>query len=237
MCELLGLSAHRPFAGWELPLAAFRDRGGGTVDNPDGWGIAWRQDNGFRLEKEPEPACGSALFAEMIRSWCGDLAIAHVRKAKYPPVNTLANTHPFLHDCCGRRWAFAHNGLVPDIVALETASGGRVCRPEGETDSEFAFCHLLAQVHPRFANADWLGSLAGISSEIARLGQFNFLLSDGEHLIAYGHDHLHYLESAGGVALIATEPLSQHAGWTPFAAGELRIYRDGRRIPLPSILT
>lgn len=237
MCELFGLSSHHPFAGGKLPLAAFRERGGGTADNPDGWGIAWREGTGFRLEKEPESACGSARFAEIIWSWRGDLAIAHVRKAKYPPVNTSANTHPFLHDCCGRRWAFAHNGLVPDVIALEMASSGRVCRPEGETDSEFAFCHLLAQVHPRFANADWLGGLASISEAIARLGQFNFLLSDGEHLIAYGHDRLHYLESADGVALIATEPLSQHASWTPFAAGELRIYRDGRRILLPRILT
>ncbi|MDP2433928.1 MAG: class II glutamine amidotransferase [Pseudomonadota bacterium] len=233
MCELFGLSAHRPLAGWELPLAAFRDRGGGAADNPDGWGIAWRVGAGFQLEKEAAPACQSALFAGMLRTWRGDLAIAHVRKAKYPPINSPANTHPFLQDCCARRWAFAHNGLVPDVVALESASDGRVCRPEGETDSEFAFCHLLAQVTPRFGTPDWLNGLSRSSGEIARLGQFNFLLSEGEHLIAYGHDRLHYLESAVGVVLIATEPLSHHAGWTPFAPGELRIYRDGRRIHLP----
>jgi glutamine amidotransferase len=65
---------------------------------------------------------------------------------------------------------------------------------------------------------------------IALGGKFNFLLSDGACLIAYGHDRLHYLETTGGavaVALVATEPLSDHAGWTAFAPGELRIYRAG----------
>jgi glutamine amidotransferase len=266
MCELFGLSAARPLAGWELPLAAFRGRGGETADNPDGWGIAWRDGAGFRLEKAPEAACRSALFDATFQTWRGDLAIAHVRKAKYPPVNTLVNTHPFLHDCCGRRWAFAHNGLVPGIVALEgsrtsdrlrlegsrtsdrlrlegsrtsdrlrlEAEGGeRVCRPEGETDSEFAFCHLLGRVVRGFHAPDWLATLAEASAEIARFGQFNFLLSEGEHLIAHGHDRLHRLEATDGVALIATEPLSDHPNWTPFAPGELRIYRDGRRIDLP----
>ena len=244
MCELFGLSADRPLAGWELPLAAFGARGGETADNPDGWGIAWREGGEFRLVKAPEAACRSALFDATLRTWRTDLAIAHVRKANYPPVNTQANTHPFLHDCCNRRWAFAHNGLVPGVVALEgsrtsdrlrlEATGGeRACHPEGETDSEFAFCHLLGRVLHGFHTSDRLATLAAASAEIARFGQFNFLLSDGEHLIAHGHDRLHRLEAADGIALIATEPLSNHAGWTPFAPGEIRIYRDGRRLDLP----
>jgi glutamine amidotransferase len=53
MCELFGLSADRPLAGWELPLAAFGARGGETADNPDGWGIAWREGGEFRLVKAP----------------------------------------------------------------------------------------------------------------------------------------------------------------------------------------
>jgi glutamine amidotransferase len=230
MCELFGLSADRPLAGTEVPLAAFRARGGETADNPDGWGIAWREGGELRLAKAPEAACRSALFDATLRTWRSDLAIAHVRKANYPPVNTQANTHPFLHDCCNRRWAFAHNGLVPGVVAV--AAGG-ACRPEGETDSEFAFCHLLGRVLGGFDAPDWRATLVAASAEIARFGQFNFLLSDGEHLIAHGHDRLHRLEAADGIALIATEPLSGDARWTPFAPGEVCIYRDGRRLDLP----
>jgi predicted glutamine amidotransferase len=237
MCELFGLSASRPLSGAEMPLAEFRRHGGGVADNPDGWGIAWREPDqleGFLVEKEPLPGCRSERFAGLIEALRSDLVIAHVRKARHPPVNTLNNTHPFLRECCGRRWAFAHNGLVPEIVTLETANRARVCRPDGETDSEFAFCHLLSHVTRHFdkvsEDADRLSMLGEIGELIARHGKFNFLLSDGDYLAAYGHDRLHYLESASGmdaVALIATEPLSAH--WTPFAPGELRIYRAGER--------
>ena len=234
MCELFGLSASRPIAGSALPLAEFRARGGATADNPDGWGIAWREGGGFQLEREPLPGHGSVRFARAIESLHADLLIAHVRKARWPPVNTLGNTHPFVHPCCGRQWVFAHNGLVPELVTMESANPAKACRPVGETDSEFAFCHLLSHVMGYYptpsVETPWLEVLATISELIAGHGKFNFLLSDGEHLIAYGHDRLHRLESHdGGVsfALIATEPLGNAGQWTPFEAGELRIYRAG----------
>ncbi|NTV95844.1 MAG: hypothetical protein HGA75_10565, partial [Thiobacillus sp.] len=162
-----------------------------------------------------------------------DLIVAHVRKARLPPVNTLSNTHPFLRECCGRQWAFAHNGLVPDIVAIESGNSARVCRPDGETDSEFAFCHLLSHATRHFptTKADWPTLLGRVSELIAHHGKFNFLLSDGEHLIAYGHDRLHYLQLPDDEAvLVATEPLGDLPGWLPFAPGELRIWRQGRRV-------
>ena len=237
MCELFGWSSKHPQAGRTLPMGEFRARGGATADNPDGWGVAWREGDEFLLEREPLPGCDSARFDHVIDSLRSDHIVAHVRKARLPPVNTLNNTHPFVHECCGRYWAFAHNGMVPEIVAMEAANGGRVCRPEGQTDSEFAFCHLLSHVTGHYTTpggeADWLDVLDTVSEQIAGHGKFNFLLSDGEHLIAYGHDRLHFLESTGDMSetvLIATEPLSGDAGWTPFEAGELRIYRAGARV-------
>jgi predicted glutamine amidotransferase len=230
MCELFGLSASHPIAARAIPLGEFGQRGGFTADNPDGWGIAWREAGDFLIAKAPFPAHSSEQFGRLRDTLTSDLIVAHVRKAKYPPINTLNNTHPFLRDCCGRHWAFAHNGLVPEIVGMEHANRERICQPDGETDSEFAFCHLLSNVSQNFPSADWLAALGRVSELIALRGQFNFLMSDGEHLIAYGHDRLHYLETVGGpldVALIATEPLSGHGGWTLFAPGELRIYRSG----------
>ncbi|MBK6742900.1 MAG: class II glutamine amidotransferase [Hydrogenophilales bacterium] len=249
MCELYGLSSSRPLAGREMPLGEFRARGGARADNPDGWGIAWRGASGFQLAKEPLPAWNSARFEACSGTLYSDLVIAHVRKARFPPINNMNNTHPFLRDCCGKHWAFAHNGLVPEIVGLEIANRQRVCQPYGETDSEFAFCHLLSHVTRHLpeldADADWLARLGSISELIAEHGKFNFLLSDGDYLVAYGHDRLHYLESAGGpddVVLVATEPLGGDAAWTAFAPGELRIYRAGVSVgrmtthpPVPSI--
>jgi len=78
-----------------------------------------------------------------------------------------------------------------------------------------------------------------VSGLVASLGQFNFVMSDGEHLIAYGHDRLHYLErpSSGqfdgltvNSVLVATEPLDENKKWTAFEPGELRVYRAGRMV-------
>ena len=214
-----------------------------AADTPDGWGLAYRDQRGFHVFKEPIPAARSALFAQLCATVRSDLVVAHVRKARYPPINTMTNTHPFKRTCCGKEWVFAHNGLVPDVVALELETDNPVCRPMGETDSEYAFCHLLGHIAQQFQaahptdTAGWLQTLATVSGVVASYGKFNFLMSDGEHLIAYGHDRLHYLEQCAAESLydrpsqrvlIATEVLNGSEDWIAFEPGELRVYRLGR---------
>jgi glutamine amidotransferase len=230
MCELFGATSTRPvgLARWFVP---FRTRGGGVADNPDGWGLASWNSGVLRIEKAPEPGAASARFGRLARTLRSELLIAHVRKARLPPVPGMLNTHPFAHACCGREWVFAHNGLVPDVIDRNVP--GALCKPQGETDSEHAFCHLLAAIagcYDDAENGDWMQRVADQAGVIAMLGKFNFLLSDGALLVAYGHDRLHYLEKSGGsnaLALVATEPLTPDA-WRRFAKGELRIYRSGR---------
>ena len=242
MCELFGLSAGSPMPAAEA-LRAFRARGGLAADNPDGWGLACWEDDILHLFKEPEPAGLSTLFGELCETVRSRLIVAHVRKARLPPINTLTNTHPFQRICCGKEWVFAHNGLVPEIVEVELANANPVCRPTGETDSEHAFCHLLGRIAQQFQHAPptagtaWLETVATVSEAVASHGKFNFLMSDGEYLIAYGHDRLHYVEERGRdpagtpvlpSVMIATEPLDGREGWIAFAPGELRVYRLGR---------
>lgn len=226
MCELFGASASeaRGYSTWLMP---FRARGGATADNPDGWGIASWTDDQAKIEKSPEPGWSSKRFRELAQSLTSRLLLAHVRKARHPPVPGLLNTHPFAHACCGREWVFAHNGMVPDLI--DQSRPGMVCRPNGETDSEFAFCHLLASIVDAYHSGDiehWLEQLATRTTAIAALGKFNFLLSDGCVLIAHGHDRLHHAERPDGLVLVATEPLDA-GDWQAFAPGELRVYRDG----------
>ena len=246
MCELFGISSDYPIDESQ-ELNTFRLRGGQTADNPDGWGLAWWDTGKFQLSKEPTPAYQSALFAHLCETMRSRLVISHVRKAKFPPIRAMSNTHPFQRVCCGKEWVFAHNDMVADIVDMELSSDNPVCRPLGETDSEYAFCHLLGHIAQHFdslasaAPTAWFENLATASGVVASLGKFNFLMSDGEHLIAYGHDRLHYLErpNAGqpndppatvNSALVATEPLDENEGWLTFKPGELRIYRSGRMI-------
>lgn len=230
MCELFGMSASHPTQAGE-PLSRLRLRGGQEADNPDGWGVAWWEGAVSHLVKEPLPACHSEAFRTLAETIHSNLIVAHVRKARHPPINTLNNTHPFPSTCCGKEWVFAHNGLVPDVVEMEQRNIHAVCRPLGETDSEFAFCHILSFLAQDFSDGEFsMPSLATASEQIAAHGKFNFLMSDGDYLIAYGHDRLHYLERAGeiDIAMIATEPLTGEAGWVGFAPGELRIYRHGK---------
>jgi len=237
MCELFGLSSTHALAASNLPLAEFRLRGGASANNPDGWGMAWRQGSELQLSKEPLPGHSSARFAELIHTLQSGLILAHIRRATSPPVNTPGNTHPFIHACCDRPWVFAHNGNVPEVMAAEAAECNAICRPDGQTDSEFAFCHLLRHLtghyHTPSTDDDWLSILVAVSGQIATHGKFNFLLSDGKLLIAYGHDRLHYLhqivttDEANSIVMVATEPLGEPSRWTAFAPGELRIYQDG----------
>ena len=244
MCELFGMSSSQPL-NMAQELNKFRLHGGEVADNPDGWGLAWRENGAFRLSKEPTPAHQSALFAQLCGATNSNLMIAHVRKATFPTIRNMGNTHPFQRSCCGKEWVFAHNGMVPDIVGIESSSDNPVCCPTGETDSEYAFCHLLGRIAQHFHSLPstdttaWIENLAIVSGMVASLGKFNFLMSDGEHLIAHGHDRLHYLErtsinasdcSLGSSVLVATEPLSNSPAWTPFQPGELRLYSAGKLI-------
>ena len=232
MCELFGYSSDRE-QGLSCWLAPFRERGGGSADNPDGWGVASWHDGIATLTKSAEPGFSSERFARVAGELRTCLAIAHVRKARHPPVPGMLNTHPFIHDCCNRQWVFAHNGMVPDVIEWQTT--GPLCVPHGETDSEFAFCHLLTDIAEAYENPlqpEWIDRLAKLSEKIASLGKFNFLLSDGRELIAYGHDRLHQLaldDESGRRVVVATEPLTD-APWLPFAPGELRVYRGGMLI-------
>lgn len=60
MCELCGLGSDQRVQPGEL-LCRFGARGGDTADNPDGWGVAEREDDSFLLAEEPLSAAQSRL--------------------------------------------------------------------------------------------------------------------------------------------------------------------------------
>ena len=244
MCELFGLSSNQPVQPGEL-LCRFGARGGDTADNPDGWGLATHEDGVFRLTKEPISAARSVRYRQLCGQTRSALILGHVRKANPPTARVLANTHPFRRVCCGREWAFAHNGVIPDTTALGGPGAASLCALSGDTDSEHAFCVVLDNIAAAFSSSEaaqghgWFDVLARAAEMLASHGRFNFLMSDGMHLIAYGHDRLHNLADARAVvqlnpaaemAVIATEPLTEDPGWRAFAPGELRVYRAGRQI-------
>lgn len=244
MCELFGLSSNQPASPGEL-LCRFGARGGASADNPDGWGLATHEDGAFRLEKEPFAAARSTRFRQLCGQVHSSLILGHVRKANPPTTRIAANTHPFRRVCCGREWVFAHNGVIHDMTALAGPGAEPPCAPSGDTDSERAFCAVLDRIAAAMSSLaateghGWLDALTRTAEQFASRGRFNFLMSDGVHLIAYGHDRLHSLvganaglrlDVAGDAVIIATEPLTEDPEWLAFEPGELRVYRAGRQI-------
>lgn len=96
--------------------------------------------------KEAAPSVSSSLldFLSRYGRIRSRIFIAHVRRASAGSV-VYRDTHLFLRELNGREYVFAHNGTLRSLERLEL---GRF-RPVGETDPEYAFCHLLAEIERR----------------------------------------------------------------------------------------
>jgi len=164
----------------------------------------------------------------------------------------LENCHPFVRECWGRYWVFAHNG---DLKNFAPALNGSFL-PVGTTDSEQAFCYLLQQMRSRFGDVmpgmpELADFMREITAEIAAFGTFNMMLSNGEALFAHCSTKLHYIirqypfpvanlsdeqmtvdfsqvtTPNDKVAVIVTEPLTDNETWTQFAPGQMTVFVDG----------
>jgi glutamine amidotransferase len=145
---------------------------------------------------------------------------------------------------------FAHNG---DIQAALSCEGPY--QPEGNTDSEAAFCWMLNALDRRFAEpADghslfpWL---VEHSQALASQGIFNCLISNGEWLYVYGGTRLHTITRRAPfttatladddvtvdfsavttihdvVTIVSTEPLTTNECWRQLEPGEALLLQLG----------
>jgi predicted glutamine amidotransferase len=251
MCQLLGMNCNVP-TDICFSFRGFHQRGGRTGDHADGFGVAFFEGPGCRMFVDARPAVNSPV-AELIANYPirSQNVIAHIRKATKGEV-ALVNTHPFMRELWGRYWIFAHNGTLenfhPDF--------GNHYRPVGTTDSEQALCYLLDTLRLRYPEGqpplpELYGTMATLSTEIARYGRFNYILSNGDYLFAHCTDNLTYVlrhapfatahlkdqdievdfsevtTPMDRIAVIATEPLTDNETWTKFAPGKLLAFQDG----------
>jgi glutamine amidotransferase len=236
-------------------FSGFSQRGGITSDHADGWGIAFFEDKACRLFIDHESAARSPM-AELVKRYPikSRNVIAHIRKATQGRIE-LENCHPFMRELWGRHWIFAHNGDLKDYYpALDGPY-----QPVGTTDSERAYCAILQGLRARFGNTapelDVLfDAIAEMVEPIQAHGTFNFLLSNGQALFAYGTSKLsyvvrewpfttahlvdtdmdidfsHYATQGDRVAVITTEPLTDNETWTSFHSGELILFQQGKPV-------
>ncbi len=251
MCQLLGMNCNVP-TDICFSFTGFQARGGLTDVHKDGWGIAFFEGKGVRQFLDPLPSAHSPV-AELVRNYPikSTSVVAHIRKATAGRI-ALENTHPFMRELWGSYWIFAHNGHVSEF--LPELDGSFL--PVGDTDSERAFCWLLqelAKIYPDkmpskeqlFESVGELTKLAGIA------GEFNFLFSNGEVLIAHCSTRLYYIirkapfttaslkdqemtvdfnsvtTATDRVAVIATLPLTANESWLEMKPGTLGMFHLG----------
>ncbi len=190
MCELFAKSSRHP-ATINLALPVFAAHGGRTGPHRDGWGFAYYEDTDIRLIKDTRQAADSpwVRFIED-QGLRAHTVIGHIRNATTGAV-TISNTHPFSRELGGRMHVFAHNGVVDPIFTNEAFAPASF-HPVGTTDSEFAFCALLARLAPLWRDGvpaleRRLAVVAAFAADLRALGPANFLYSDSVTLFAHSH--------------------------------------------------
>jgi predicted glutamine amidotransferase len=253
MCQLMGMSANVPTDA-RFSFTGLVQRGGGTDIHRDGWGIVFYRGKGIQEFKDPDPGAESEV-AKLVKLHAikSKTVISHIRQANVGQVN-LENTHPFRREMWGQNWSFAHNGQLKDGRHLSLPLGRYL--PIGSTDSEHIFCWMLDQIHQHFPTMPrdrnvLLSFIKALASQLHSLGVSNFLMSDGNMLLAHCSNHLHWITRRAPfgearlkdvamtvdfaaettpkdvVTVIATEPLTVDEQWTAMRPGEMIVFEQG----------
>ncbi len=251
MCQLLGMNCNTP-TDICFSFEGFRRRGGHTDEHRDGWGIAFFEGVGCRVFLDSRASVDSPV-ADLVHHYPirSMNVISHIRKATQGAV-ALQNTHPFMRELWGRYWIFAHNGNLEHFAPRFDGS----YLPVGDTDSERAFCFVLQSLRSRAPGGPpsreaLCDLVAELSRQLAGHGPFNFLLSNGDCLLAHCSTTLAYIIRQAPfsvahlkdqdlavdfsevtapndrVAVIATAPLTDNEIWTPIEPGTLMMFADG----------
>jgi glutamine amidotransferase len=233
----------------------FCERGGTTDRHEDGWGIAFFEGKACRTFLDTAPSATSPI-SQLVKNYpIKSLnTIAHLRKATIGAIE-LINTQPYQREAWGLNWIFAHNG---DLWNFNPIIKGQF-QPVGTSDSERAFCTIMNTLTEKHADCppslkQLYKELLEICEPIAEYGTLNFLLSNGQILVARCSTELYYIIRQAPfneahlidkdiavdfthltgdddrVAVIATQPLTDNETWTKFEKDQLLIFKNGEPI-------
>lgn len=188
MCELFALSSKLPTLA-TFSLEEFSRHGGNSGPHSDGWGLAFYEDGYAQIFREARAASNSEwmqfLKHHQHRSQC---VISHIRLATQG-TPALKNTQPFSREIGGRRHVFCHNGDLNGIFRrIETTR----FKPIGDTDSEYAFCHLMGKMDDLWSATEptlqqRIETITPVFDRLAELGQANFIYCDSDYLYVYAN--------------------------------------------------
>lgn len=251
MCQLFGMNSKQP-AVTSFELGGFMRRGGDTDHHADGWGIAFIEPTGCAIFSDAQASVNSVTAKQITEQPLqARTVIAHVRKATHGGISEQ-NCHPFTRKLWSRDWVFAHNGKLENYYPA--LSGPYF--PEGETDSERAFCWLLQELRNHFGASHpeqitLRRKINDLADRIAEHGVLNFLLSEGSDLFAYCSTDLAVLERRANegevelvdadlradaqvlrqrseqMLLVATKPVTRNEAWQALSPNEFHHYSNG----------
>lgn len=263
MCRLLGIVASELTEFGLVLREAPRCLATLSREHPDGWGIATHDATAhaagrahgaeaWHVNKGTLVAADDTRFHELATRSRGHLLVAHVRQKTVGPTR-LENTHPFVRD----GWVFAHNGTIKEQDLVRAGCSGRRLREiTGDTDSELFFAYVLTRLDERgllhldgeASRAELTELLEEITAELrgARIGAFNFLLSDGTTTFAHRfgrslfvlertpHDAVRECRDVGDGASIMTRWTSRRQAI--FVASERITNEPWREVPEGTLL-
>ncbi|MET8653872.1 MULTISPECIES: ergothioneine biosynthesis protein EgtC [Nocardia] len=234
-------------------------RKGGTI-NADGFGVAWwREDDEDTVSvsryRNPAPIWTDPAVEEVLpqlESWA---VLGSVRSATVGMPIELTACAPFTEG----RWAFGHNGVVPDwrrtltAVAAEFADtaaelgagalfdAARLLEAESATDSATLWVLLRGLLATDFPDGAWTAAPAALRLLIAAVSahapgaRLNFLLGDGAQLWATTWHHSLSALVTEDFAILSSEPFDDDPRWQSIPDRSLVTARPDHLVvePLP----
>jgi len=150
----------------------------------DGWGMAIKNRDGIKVERDVKAAIDSSLYANVSTNLVSSDAITHLRWATEDISVCIPNTHPFIKQGPNGPIAFCHNGGVArgaDLTSL--IADDLLGELEGDTDSEQYFAALITKL--RKNNGDFVMAYKELVKDLAPIHytSVNALILTPEELV------------------------------------------------------
>lgn len=177
MCRLFGFKSIINSQVHSSLVAADNALGAQSVIHPDGWGVAYFQEDIPHIIKSSERAFDDHIFQKVSGVVSSQTVLAHIRKATHGK-KTILNSHPFQYG----HWVFAHNGHLKNFDQYKHKLKEKIL-PDlrrfilGDTDSEIIFYLLLSYIQKNHSLKDPAIYLSDLKEAIQDCCQFITSLS------------------------------------------------------------
>ena len=221
-------------------------RRGGTI-NADGFGVAWwTPQHGATRYRNPAPIWTDPAVDEVLPQLRSTSVLAAVRSATVGMPVERSACAPFVDG----RWAFSHNGVIPDwrrvLPAVAQEFGADLTEAESATDSAALWVILRAALSAEESGPGGKVRSTGVRHRrtLARVvrrvldqapdARLNLLLGDGENLWATSVYHSLSVLAVDDSVVVASEPYDDHPRWQPIPDRQL-VSVSPRRLHIESL--